>query len=62
MIAECAGNTHFDIQTCHSEEFPSSVKRPSYSVLDKMKIEKSFGLTIPYWTYSLTHCIDILTR
>ena len=35
MIAKIAGNMDCDIQPCHSDEFPSPVKRPSYSVLDK---------------------------
>ncbi len=42
---------------CHSNEFPSPVKRPSYSVLDKTKIKQTFSLTIPYWTESLKRCI-----
>ena len=37
MIAEIAGNTSCDIQPCHSDEFPSPVKRPAFSVLDKTK-------------------------
>ena len=46
-----------DIQPCHSNEFPSPVKRPAYSVLDKTKIKKTFGITIPYWVDSLKQCI-----
>ena len=38
MIAEYSGQTACDIQPFHSDEFPSPVKRPSYSVLDKTKI------------------------
>lgn len=53
---------HCDIMPCHSEEFPSPVKRPSYSVLDKSKIKETFGLTIPYWTDSLKICIDNLKK
>lgn len=53
MIAEYAGNTACDIQPCHSDEFPSPVKRPAYSVLDKTKFKETFGIIIPYWTYSL---------
>ena len=60
MIAEYAGNTTCDIQPCHSDEFPSPVKRPAYSVLDKTKIKETFGLKIPYWTDSLKHCIQNL--
>ena len=53
MIAEIAGNTGCDILPCHSNEFPSAVKRPAYSVLDKSKIKESFGILIPYWADSL---------
>lgn len=58
VIAEMAGNTGCDIQPCHSNEFPSPVKRPAYSVLDKTKIKETFGLRIPYWTESLKTCIN----
>lgn len=61
-IAEIAGNTECDIQPCHSDEFPSPVKRPSYSVLDKTKFKNAFGLRIPYWTDSLKTCINNLNR
>lgn len=57
MIAEIAGNTSCDILPCHSDEFPSPVKRPAFSVLDKTKVKETFGLTIPYWTDSLRKCI-----
>ena len=57
IIAELAGNTTCDIQPCHSDEFPSPVKRPAYSVLDKTKIKQAFGLKIPYWTDSLKACM-----
>ena len=60
MIAESAGNTECDIRPCHSDEFPSKVKRPSYSVLDKTKIKNTFGLRIPAWTESLKKCIKNL--
>lgn len=60
VIAEYAGNTNCDIQPCHSEEFPSPVKRPSYSVLDKTKIKQVFGVKVPYWTDSLKVCLENL--
>lgn len=46
-----------EVLPCHSDEFPSPVTRPSYSVLDKTKIKETFGITIPYWTDSLKKCI-----
>ena len=60
MIAEYAGNNGCVIQPCHSDEFPSPVKRPAYSVLDKTKVKETFGITIPYWTESLKKCISNL--
>ena len=60
-IAEYSGNTTCDIQPCHSDEFPSKVHRPAYSVLDKTKIKQTFGLSIPYWTDSLNKCIRNLS-
>lgn len=56
-IAAMSGHTECDIQPCHSNEFPSPVKRPAYSVLDKTKIKETFGIHIPYWTDSLKKCI-----
>ena len=60
-IAEIAGNTGCDIRPCHSDEFPSPVRRPSYSVLDKTKFKQTFGQRVPYWTDSLKKCIKNLT-
>ena len=60
MIAEYADNTVCDIQPCHSDEFPSPVKRPAYSVLYKTKVKETFGISIPYWTESLKKCISNL--
>ena len=62
MVAVYNGTTDCDIQPCHSDEFPSSVKRPSYSVLDKTKIKETFGISIPYWTDSLKVCINNLKK
>lgn len=57
VIAELSGHTDCDIQPCHSEEYPSPVRRPAYSVLDKTKIKETFGLHVPYWTDSVRRCI-----
>lgn len=57
MIAEYSGQTDCDIQPCYSKEFPSPVKRPAFSVLDKTKVKEFFGINVPYWTESLTICI-----
>ena len=55
IICELSGNT-CDIQPCYSEEFPSPVKRPHFSVLDKSKLKSTFGIRVPYWTDSLKKC------
>lgn len=60
MIAEYAGQKECDIQPCHSDEFPSKVKRPAFSVLDKSKLKSVFDSKIPYWTDSLKKCIEVL--
>ena len=62
MIAEYNGTTDCDVQPCHSNEFPSPVTRPSYSVLDKTKIKEVFGVKVPYWTDSLKKCIFNLKK
>lgn len=53
-------HTRCDIRPCHSDEFPSKVTRPSYSVLDKTKLKKSFGIVVPHWKESLVKCIEQL--
>ena len=60
MIAEYNGTTACKVQPCYSCDFPSPVKRPSYSVLDKSKIKSVFGVEVPYWTDSLKKCINNL--
>lgn len=56
-IAAIAGHTEVDIQPCLSEEFPSKVVRPAYSVLSKRKFKETFGIKVPYWVDSLRQCI-----
>lgn len=58
MIALLAGHTVCDIEPCHSDEYPSPVTRPAYSVLDKTKIKETFGVKIPYWLDSLKKCMN----
>ena len=56
-IAVAAGNTQCQINPCHSSEFPSKVCRPAYSVLDKSKVKRTFGVDIPHWRESMLHCL-----
>ena len=62
MIARIAGHTECDILPCYSSEYPSPVKRPSYSVLDKKTFKETFGVQVPYWVDSLKKCINNLKQ
>ena len=57
-IARQSGHTACRILPCHSNEYPSPVKRPAYSVLDKTKFKETFNQEIPYWTEALTRCMS----
>lgn len=43
-----------------SSQYPTPAKRPFYSVMDKSKIKKEFGIKIPHWKESLKECLDLL--
>lgn len=62
MIAEYSGHADCEINPCYSADYPSPVKRPAYSVLDKSKIKNVFGVKVPYWTDSLKICINNLLK
>lgn len=57
MIAEYSRHKSCDIQPCHSEEYPSPVKRPAFSVLDKTRIKRAFNVVVAHWGDSLKSCI-----
>lgn len=57
VIAAYAGHNSCDIRPCTSDEYPSPVKRPSYSVLDKSKISDTFGIAVRQWEDSLKKCL-----
>jgi dTDP-4-dehydrorhamnose reductase len=42
----------------HTSEYPTPVKRPYYSVLDKTKIKDTYNVDVPYWKISLKKCIN----
>ncbi|WP_042007622.1 dTDP-4-dehydrorhamnose reductase [Capnocytophaga canis] len=51
-IVRMSGNNCL-VKPCLSSEFPSKVKRPSYSVLDKSKLKNDFNYTISHWKEAL---------
>ena len=38
---------------CRTEDYPSPAARPHYSVMDKAKVKRDFGIEVPYWRRSL---------
>ena len=62
MIAKIAEHTNCDIQPCYSSEYPSPVKRPAYSVLDKKTFKDTFNIKVPYWVDSLEVCIKNINQ
>ena len=59
-IHRLAGITTCRVKPIRSDEYPSRAHRPFYSVLDKSRIKQTYGLTIPHWYESLSHCIKLL--
>ena len=46
------------IVPCRSEEYPTPAERPHYSVLDKSKVKRDFGVEVPYWRHSLAMAVQ----
>ncbi len=61
-IHRLSGITSCHVRPIHTEEYPTAATRPHYSVLDKTKIKKTYGIEIPYWEVSLAECINILNK
>ncbi len=61
-IARQSGHTACHVKPCHSDEFPSPVRRPAYSVLDKTKFKHTFNQEVPYWTEALSRCLANINK
>ncbi len=59
-IHELAGITTCKVAPILSEEYQYKTPRPHYSVLDKSKFKKTFGVEIPYWLDGLKRCMGKL--
>ena len=55
-----AGITTCQVSPLHTDEYPAKAPRPHYSVLDKTKIKKTYGIGIPHWETSLAECVKRL--
>jgi dTDP-4-dehydrorhamnose reductase len=56
---------HYDfrceVKPIPTEEYKTLAIRPTFSVLDKRKIKRTFGLEIPHWHQSLVECLKELS-
>lgn len=59
-IHRLSGITTCKVSPLHTADYPVKANRPHYSVLDKTKIKKTFGIDIPHWEESLVQCLDKL--
>jgi dTDP-4-dehydrorhamnose reductase len=59
-IHRIAGITTCKVSPLHTAEYPTPANRPHYSVLDKTRIKRVYGIEIPYWEESLAECIHLL--
>ncbi len=57
-IHRIAGIKTCHVRPLHTAEYPTPARRPHYSVLDKTKIKKVYGVEIPYWEDSLKDCLE----
>ncbi len=59
-IHRLAGIKTCHVRPLHTEEYPTPAARPHYSVLDKTKLKKAYGIEVPYWEDSLSECVSQL--
>ena len=59
-IHRLAGIDSCQVSPIHTEDYPVPAPRPHYSVLDKSKIKRTYGIDIPWWEDSLKACIKAL--
>lgn len=46
------------VNPIRTADYPTPASRPAYSVMDKTKIKKKLGITIPHWQDSLELCLE----
>lgn len=59
-ILQMGGEPQVKVTPCATKDYPTPASRPNYSVLDKSKIKRTYGIEVPYWKDSLRKCIDRL--
>jgi dTDP-4-dehydrorhamnose reductase len=53
-------NININVNPIETKDYPTSAKRPNYSILNKSKIKKEFDIMIPYWKDSLDKCLKVM--
>lgn len=61
-IHQLSGITDCDVCPILSADYPSKMPRPHYSVLDKTKIKRTFGIKISHWQKALARCLKCLNE
>ena len=61
-IARAAGHDTCRIEPCRTADYPTRAQRPAYSLLDKSKVRRTFGLEIPHWRESMLYCLMRLKK
>ncbi len=49
-----------NVNAIETKEYPTPATRPHYSLLNKAKIKRKFGVQIPYWRESLGECLKTM--
>ena len=50
------------VTPCKTEDYPTNVQRPRYSVLDKTKFKETYNKDIPNWKESLVKCLKEIEK
>ena len=60
-ICEVSGSL-CTVMPCSTDDYPTNVSRPHYSVLDKRKFKDTFGMEISHWKDSVTFCVTEIEK
>lgn len=55
-------NMNCQVSPIETQDYPTTAKRPFYSVMNKQQIKQKLGLVIPYWRDSLKQCLTQLEQ
>ncbi len=53
-------HTSCKVLPIESKDYPTPAPRPLFSLLNKAKIKKDFGIAIPHWKEALSNCLSKL--